>query len=148
MEPTPTSTQAEQLNDLLTYLHDSYNGYKECADVIESVAMKPKLENAAQKRAEMIKALEGAITKLGKEPVHSGSMVGPLHRLYVDLKALFTAGDEDAILNEIKRGENTLLNTYKEVLRNEQLSNDLKPLLEQEMQQIQEDIKELDQASV
>lgn len=137
----------DRLNNILTYLHDSKKGYEESIRVIKSDQLKPILSHAAQERDAMIHDLENTIQHFGEEPVHHGSMVGPAHRLYLDFKALVLNGNKDAILNEIKRGENTLVNTYKEVLR-ETLPQDLDETLSYQMDHIQDTLKELNRASI
>jgi uncharacterized protein (TIGR02284 family) len=137
----------DHLNDLLTYLHDSKKGYEESVRVIKSESLKPILSQAARERDEMIHDLEIKVQRFGDEPTDHGSMVGPAHRLYLDFKALVLNGNKDAILNEIKRGENTLINTYKGVLR-ETLPQDLDETLHVQLDHIQDTIKELDRASI
>lgn len=137
----------EGLNDILTYLHNSKKGYEESVRVIKSQQLKPLLSQAARERDEMIHDLELRVQHFGEQPKQHGSMVGPAHRLYLDFKAIVLNGNKDAILNEIKRGENTLLNTYKEVLRST-LPPDLDKTLHFQMDHIQDTIKELDRASL
>lgn len=137
----------EQLNDLLNYLHDSEKGYRECARVIHTAALKPLLMAEADERMDMIRDLEMQMRLRGETPTESGSFAGPVHRLYLDFKALVTRGDADALLNEIKRGDNTLINTYKEVLR-EPLPLQLDQTLHSQLDHVEDTIKELDQLSI
>lgn len=144
---SPSLTPTEQLNDLLNYLHDSEKGYRECARVINETSLKPILMAEASERMEMIRNLEMQMRLRGETPSESGSVAGPMHRLYLDFKALLTGGDVDALLNEIKRGDNTLINAYKEVLR-EALPLDLDQTLQNQLDHVQNTIKELDQVSI
>jgi uncharacterized protein (TIGR02284 family) len=39
-----------------------------------------------------------------------------MHRRWVDVKAMFTGKDEEAVLNEAERGEDHALKSYREAL--------------------------------
>ena len=54
--------------------------------------------------------------ELGGDPETSTSVSGDLHRRWVDVKAMFTGKDEEAVLNEAERGEDHALKAYKEAL--------------------------------
>jgi uncharacterized protein (TIGR02284 family) len=144
---TVDANTVAKLNDLLNYLHDSHEGYKECASKIHNQKLQGILLKASNNRLEMIHDIENQLNLMNAEASKRGSVAGPAHRLFIDLKALVTGGDEDSIINEIKRGENTLINTYKETLRNP-LPADLNQLLKSELMQIQVTIKDIDQASI
>lgn len=107
---------ASDLNDLLEYLHDSRNGYKECAENISDPSLQELFNHFAKNRQEMIVELEKEVDAEGVRPTQFGSVTGVMHRLFVDLKSLFTGGDAQPIVNEIKRGESMLIARYKEVL--------------------------------
>lgn len=138
---------ANRLNDLLTYLHDSEKGLKECAKVIKKETLKPILMAESHERYAMIQSLESQLRSAGEKPTERGTVAGPMHRLYLDLKALITNGDEDVLLTEIKRGDNALINSYKEILR-EDLPLDLDRTLHAQLDHIQNVVKDLDRASI
>lgn len=141
-----TPNIVKRLNHILIYLHDSHKGYKECASKISNAKLKTLLIIATSQRQNMIEDIETQIKHFDEEPVHHGSMIGPAHRLYVDLKALLNHNDEHALIDEIKRGEATLIDTYKETLRTP-IPSDLNYLLKTELIQIQSTLKEIDQTS-
>lgn len=72
--------------------------------------------------------------RLGSEPAESGSVLGTMHRGWINLKAAMTSGDEEAVLAEVERGEAAAVDLYEEVLE-----EDLpEPLREQVAGQLEE----------
>ena len=60
--------------------------------------------------------LQQHVRSLGGDPETSTSLSGDMHRGWVNLKAMVTGKDEEAILNEAERGEDHALKAYKEAL--------------------------------
>lgn len=134
----------DRLNDILIYLHDSEKGYNECAKVIHSEKIKPLLRAEAEERLHMIKTIEDHIFQSGggEVPTQRGSITAPLHRIFVDIKALLTGGDTDKILDEIKRSENSLTKAYQEALHCV-LPDELQKVLKKHMAHIRKKCAEL-----
>lgn len=137
----------DSLNDILGYVYDSYNGYKECADVVADETMKNLFSILGTQRESMIKELAKEIKALGTEPVQSGSAIGAAHRLFVDLKSLVTGGGTEAIINEVKRGENTLINSYKDVLKKD-LPAPIRTILTHQLENIERNLIQIDTLSI
>lgn len=137
-----TEKNTEKLNDLLEYLHDSHDGYIECSGETQRPALKTLFTRLAAKREQMMQALEQEILRLWGEPVKKGSMLAAAHRLFVDLKSLLTGHDDEAILNEIRRGESHLVARYREVI-NSDLYADLKPFLSEQLRTLEADLQQI-----
>ncbi|VVQ26675.1 hypothetical protein PS928_06848 [Pseudomonas fluorescens] len=60
--------------------------------------------------------LQAQVRSLGGDPETSTSVSGDMHRRWVDVKAMFTGKDEEAVLNEAERGEDHALKAYKDAL--------------------------------
>lgn len=132
---------AKLLNDLVEYLYDSRNGYKECADQVANPRLKDLFARLSTLRQSMIARLSQEVKNLGEEPVTSGSMIAAAHRtFFVDLKALLTGGDEQAITNEINRGENMMIDRYQEVLNKSELPSQISSLLREQLNEIRSNV--------
>lgn len=128
-----------EINHVLGYLHDSYKGYRESADVIEESFLSDTFTLAAARRSEMINQLEKFLLKNNATPMQKGTVRGTAHRIFVDLKALVTGKDTTAILKEVERGETILMNAYQSALTNIN-HPEVSLLLQKQLNSIQEDM--------
>jgi uncharacterized protein (TIGR02284 family) len=128
---------ADNLNYLLEYLHDSMNGYLECEKVIADASLKIIFKNLSIERQKMIEKLKSYVKAQNQSETKSGTVMGALHRFYVDLKAMIASSSKESIVAEINRGENLLISKYDDVLRdNQALLPEVKILLEQQRQEV------------
>jgi uncharacterized protein (TIGR02284 family) len=134
-----TDQTIDTLNNLLSYLYDSHNGYKECADEVSDIKLKDLFKDMAQKRANMIADIKQIIPTTLENTTQGGSMTGVLHRTYIDLKSLLTDGDRQAIVEEVKVGENATINKYEQVL-NQNLPENIKPFLQKQLDEIKNNL--------
>lgn len=133
----------DQLNALLTYLDDSQKGYKECARVIGIDALKAVLISEANQRIVMISKLQEHLTELTQQFIFdSASITGPIQRLYQNLKAFISKGDKARLLKEIEKGDRTLADSYKAVLR-AAISPQLDDMLQNQLQHFKGTIRDL-----
>ena len=142
-----TADLTDSLNTLLEYLNDSHMGYEESANVVNDKSIAHLFNLLSAKRQKMAKELSEKINLLNSTPKKSGSLTGFAHRLFLDLKALVMGGNVDSIINEVKRGENTAINCYKEVLRKD-LPSDLNFMLTNQLDEIEKDLQEMDKLSI
>ncbi len=137
------------LKDLIETLQDSFNAFKECAKAAKEENFKLKCEALASKRGEMLNKLlmasgypsvnqYTAIETADNKP--TGSVTAVFHRIYIDLKALLTNGKTEAIIEEIERGETTLLDTYEETLMQLSIISRLRSLLNQQYFEVKRDL--------
>ena len=101
------------LNRLIETCKDGQKGFKEAADGVDRSDLKSLFFEFSQQRAHFAGELQNIVQTLGEEPETSGSTAGALHRGWINLKAAITGKDEQAILNECERGEDSAKNTYK-----------------------------------
>ncbi len=131
------TNQVKALNKLITTLYDGENGYKESADDIENTALKARFQSLAQQRYDFGHEIKPFITQLGGEVDKGGSAAAGLHRVWIDLKSAVTGQDEEAVLNEIIRGEESAVKTYQEVLADNAFSDSIKTTLTNQLNKIQ-----------
>ncbi|PVZ11220.1 MULTISPECIES: PA2169 family four-helix-bundle protein [unclassified Pseudomonas] len=104
------------LNHLIETCKDGQEGFRTCADDVKNAELKNLFLKRAIECEVAAGELQEAVTLLGGTPEDSTSFSGDLHRRWVDLKSLVTGKSEEAILNEVERGEDVALKAYKEAL--------------------------------
>ena len=127
------------LNDLLEYLYDSHDGYRDCAKEISDKRFKDVFNQLITVRQTMITALQAEVSRLGEKAETMGSTLAAGHRLFIDLKSFLTDGDTDSIIKEVNRGENLLIEKYKLALT-KNLSPQIKQLMRSQLHEIESNL--------
>ncbi|MDB6143789.1 MAG: aldehyde dehydrogenase [Pseudomonas sp.] len=104
------------LNDLIETSKDGEKGFHTSAEDIKTPSVKSYFISRSQECATAVRELQAEVRVLGGDPETSSSVSGSLHRAWVDLKAAVTGKSDEAILNEVERGEDHALKAYKEAL--------------------------------
>jgi uncharacterized protein (TIGR02284 family) len=138
-----TKKVTDMLNEVIECLYDSINGYKESVQAITDLQMKNLFEMLANQRNTMLDDIKIQLQAMQQEPQKSGSVVGALHRMFLDLKSLLTGGDIVAIVKEIKRGENYTMSIYKKALEKDLPAN-IRGLLTRQLEQIECNLAKID----
>ena len=110
----PNKDVIDVLNDLIEYSKDGEKGFKASADDVKNPELKAFFVQRAGKCANAAGELQSEVRRLGGDPETSTSISGDLHRGWVNLKSMVTGKDEEAVLNEVERGEDHALKAYKE----------------------------------
>ena len=122
------------LNDLIETSKDGEKGFQECAENSKTVQLKSLFNQRAQECAAAASDLQQLVRGLGGEPETTSSFAGDLHRRWVDLKAMVTGKDDEAILNECERGEDAAVARYRKALKSGGLPAHVRMLLERQLQ--------------
>lgn len=104
------------LNGLIETCKDGQEGFKDAAEGVERSDLKSTLYQYAQQRAQFAGELQQAVRSLGGNPETSSSFAGALHRGWIDIKSAITRRDEEAVLNECERGEDSAVKMYQDAL--------------------------------
>jgi uncharacterized protein (TIGR02284 family) len=108
----------EELNGLVNILNDGKVGYKETIDNVKSEKLKSYFLEFSNQRQEMAIELKSVIVGLGGENTNDKSgILGTMHRVWIDVKELFTSKDDEAILNAIETGEKVAVEKYEDALK-------------------------------
>ncbi|AIR89522.1 aldehyde dehydrogenase [Pseudomonas cremoricolorata] len=110
----PNKDVIDVLNDLIEYSKDGEKGFKESADDVKHPDLKRFFAERAAACATAVHELQAEVRHLGGEPKDSTSISGDLHRGWVNFKSIVTGKDEEAVLNEVERGEDHALKAYKD----------------------------------
>lgn len=135
------------LNNLLEFLYDSMQGFQECADQIKEKKFKELFKELSTQRQEFINYLTEEISLTGESPAEMGHFIAAAHRLYTDLKILISNDNKEAVVKEIKRGEEVLLAQYEEALRDLSMPPELKALLQNQMKNIESNLTAIEEES-
>jgi uncharacterized protein (TIGR02284 family) len=137
--------QVKGLNKIITTLYDGENGYKNAAEDIDSTTLATKFRDLSQQRYNFGHEIKPLITKLGGEVDKGGSTGAALHRAWIDIKSTVATQDEEAIINECVRGDESAIDTYKEVLKDNVFSADARQVLTRQLDQLEKTVTELKQ---
>jgi uncharacterized protein (TIGR02284 family) len=124
------------LGTLSSTLTDSIKGYREAADHSEASHLKQLFREMAEERSSVADELRKEVTRLGGEADTDGSTAGYLHQRFLDLKAAITGHDDQAIVNEVERGEDYLKEKFEAALANESLTGQSRQVVDRIFQSV------------
>lgn len=119
------------LNQLIQTLKDGEEGFKQASEGVTDPEIKVLLLDYSEQRREFAHELQDQVASLGNEPQEAGSVLGALHRGWIDIKAAVSGQDEDAIIAECERGEDAAVETYTEAL-SQDLPSDLEAIIQRQ----------------
>lgn len=134
---------AEKIKELLRVLYDSFNGYKECSDKIDNAKLKEIFLTLSLQRLKQIREINDQVKDHIRDLPDKGTISGSLHRTFVTLKSFITNNDEKSIIAEVKKGENTLIDAYVDLLK-APISGELSEILKRQLIDIENNLKEID----
>jgi uncharacterized protein (TIGR02284 family) len=102
------------LNDLIETSIDGEKGFHTAAEDVKNPEIKAYFLSRSTECATSVRELQAEVRALGGDPDKSSSAAGAAHRLWVELKAAVTGKSDEAVLNEVERGEGHALKAYKE----------------------------------
>ena len=125
------------LNTLTATLIDSVTGFEDAAANIEgSSRLQQLFRERASERRQVVEELRGEVRRLGGNPEDDGSFLGKTHQRFLDLKAAVTGRDEQAIVNEVERGEDYLKEKFETALESGNLSSETRQIVERAYQSV------------
>jgi uncharacterized protein (TIGR02284 family) len=124
------------LNTLTTTLIDSVNGYRDAAENAESSRFQELFRSSADERSRVAENLRAEVRRLGGEPDDEGSFMGKTHQRWLDLKAAITGRDDQAIINEVERGEDYLKEKFEAALQSDALTGESRAVVERAFQSV------------
>lgn len=130
-----------KLNDLLEKTYDAEKGFKKAAENAKEARLKGYFIRKSKERLDFGHKLKSELSYFGQEPNKSGSATGAAHRTWMDIKALFSSDNDEAMLQEAITGENAAVEEYKSVLKETSLPSSTADLLVHQMNTISQDLE-------
>jgi uncharacterized protein (TIGR02284 family) len=118
------------LNSLISTTIDSITGYEDAASNSEGGRFQQMFRDRANERQRVVDDLRSEVRRLGGEPEEGGSFMGKTHQRWLDLKAAVTGRNDQAIINEVERGEDYLKEKFEEALDGDKLTGDSRSAVE------------------
>lgn len=104
------------LNDLIKVSKDGEQGFQAAAKDTSNHDLKSIFLARAEGCSRAVQELQQHVANMNVEPENSGSLLGALHRGWMDVKSAITGRDDHAILEECERGEDVAKATYTKAL--------------------------------
>lgn len=137
------------LNNLIETCRDGQEGFRAAAEGVERSELKHLFHTYSQQRARFVGELQGEVRRLGGDPENSGSVAASLHRGWIDIKSAVTGKDDNAVLAECERGEDSAVSNYRDAL-DADLPANVRSLVERQFGEVKEAhdrIRSLEKAS-
>ena len=130
---TPTTTSiASVLNSLIETCKDGQYGFQSASETVKSADFKSFFAELSIQRQQYVGELEQLVGELGEETEKAGSLVGTLHRGWIDIKAALSSGDEHSILAECERGEDSAVSEYRNALGRDELPANVRAVIQRQ----------------
>jgi uncharacterized protein (TIGR02284 family) len=113
MDKNNAVTVIEKLTEICK---DGEKGYKDAAEHTKRSDLKTFFTTQSSERGRFARELQAVLLNLGKmEKKESGTVVGALHRAWIDTKVGLGAGDK-SILESVEQGEDEARDAYREAI--------------------------------
>jgi uncharacterized protein (TIGR02284 family) len=123
------------LNGLIETTLDSYKGYNDaCADGDGRHSL--MFQQMAEDRSSVTSRLQQQVAGLRGEPEDESSFGAAAHRGFMNLKQAVMGSSEQAIIEEVERGEDYLKAKYESALQDDELSPDTRQVIQQAYQSV------------
>jgi uncharacterized protein (TIGR02284 family) len=119
------------LNTLIGTLIDSIEGYQKAAADTTNQRFAEMFNSRAQERQQVLTKLQGAVARMGGNPEDDGTTAGAAHRGWINLKEAVLGRDDEAIVNEVERGEDYLKNKFETAMKNVDLPPEARAAVEE-----------------
>lgn len=127
---TDTSHDIRTLNGLIATTIDSVDGYRSSAEAADSTRFTELFTARAGERSSVAEQLRGEVRRLGGNPEDDGTILAGAHRGFLNLKAAVSNRDDQAIVNEVERGEDHIKAKFEDALKDDKLSPATRSLVE------------------
>ena len=126
------------LNNLIETCKDGQNGFQTAAEGVKRSELKTLFGQYSQQRAQFAGELQSEVLRLGGDPAETGSVAATLHRGWINIKSAVTGEDENAVIAECERGEDSAVANYKDALADANLPSDIRSIIERQSAQVKE----------
>ena len=118
-----TEKTRKYLKDIAELCIDGVQGYKDAAQKVDAPYLKTLFTTFAQERESILNSINKELITLGAPTVTQsktdGTVLGSIHKFWLDFKAALSSDNSESILEECKRGEKHILDAMDDVLKNQ-----------------------------
>lgn len=131
-----------RLKDVVKKNEDSIIGFEKAVDNAKQMGTKSYFSKRVEERKRFIKQLRNATPalELGNTKIE-GSKKGVVHRSWMDVKALFSEDNDEAMLKEAVRGDKAAIEEYDEVIAHTMVPHRVKEILREQKEMIENDLE-------
>lgn len=112
---------SNKLNNLLEKNYDTEKAYKFAAENAKAPELKSFFNERAQERYGFGHELKSEIRNFGETPETGSSVKGDLQRSWMNLKTNLSSHKDEAILEEMVRGEKEAVEEYNDIMNNREI---------------------------
>jgi uncharacterized protein (TIGR02284 family) len=132
-----TSEISSVLKDLIQINVDRYNGCQKAIEDVQDSDLKDMFRRMGEQSLNFKNELESLSGFDVHVPTDETSTASKLHRTWIDIKSVFTGKDRHAVLSTAEEGEDTILRTYNDALKNNVgLPSDLVQVVQRQKQEL------------
>ncbi|MCY7387226.1 MAG: PA2169 family four-helix-bundle protein [Burkholderiales bacterium] len=107
----------DSLNTLIETSRDGEKGFMTCAEDVKDVALRAYFTICATRCRESVHTLAELVKHHGGTPEETGSLLAPVDRAWVDLRAAISSDSDLAVLEECERAEDVALRAFRRELQ-------------------------------
>jgi len=126
-----TSHDIRTLNSLIASIIDSIDGYTESAEEAQNSRFAAMFTESARERRGVLAQLQAEVARLGGNPEDDGTTAAAAHRVFINLKSAVTGRDDQAIVNEVERGEDHLKEKWEDAAADPDLTPSTRAVIAQ-----------------
>lgn len=115
MENVKEST-VDLLSNILKLHNDRIQGYQMAIDDTEDADLKVLFGKYAAQSTSMASDLTASIERAGGTPPEGTTLLGQVHKAWMEFKAAITSKDRGAVLESCERGEDAIKTAYEEAI--------------------------------
>jgi len=123
------------LNTLIRTTLDSYKGFNDASEDTEGQHGQ-FFRQMAGERSQVASQLQAQVRALGGDPEDDSSFTAAAHRGFMDLKQAVMGNSDEAVIEEVERGEDYLKAKYETALEDSELSPATRQIIEQAYQSV------------
>lgn len=124
------------LNTLIRTTIDSARGFADAAEEDENGQHSQFFGQIADERSRCVLQMQAQVSALGGAPEDSSTFAAAAHRGYMDLKQAVMGNSDEAIVEEVERGEDYIKAKYETALQDGELSPETRQVIQQAYQSV------------
>ncbi len=130
-----------EIREILEKNRDAQKGFAKAAENASGNALREHFRKKSEDRKGFNEQLLAEVRTGYPNMDVEGSFTGNLHRAWMDVRALFSADDDESMLEESLRGDRAAIEEYDEVLEYRALPVGLHHLLSEQREKIRTDVR-------